>query len=167
MRKKILLSSIVASLFYALSTHAQKVEAINGEELKLKNYHSSWIGNEGGYEQVHIPHDMWNMYVNRNGVVATICDWDEGGTNVAIFKDGKLISRPEGSGTGGWGRFSGQAVVLDDKYVYQLLTQHGCDGGNDDLNHNGMPQYPPCRDDIEWKTIRRYDLQTGLSAPFN
>ncbi|MBR5483650.1 MAG: hypothetical protein IKV18_03025, partial [Alistipes sp.] len=166
MRKKFLSFIIVAGLFSALSARAQKVEAVDGKELKLKNYHSSWIGNEGGYEEVHIPHDMWNMYVNRNGVVATICDWDEGGTNVAVFKDGKLISRPEGSGTGGWGRFSGQAVVLDDKYVYQLLTQHGCDGGNDHLNDNGLPQYPPCRDDIEWKTIRRYDIQTGLNAPF-
>ena len=33
---------------------------------------------------------------------------------------------------------SGKAVVIDDQYVYQLLTQHGCDGGNDRLNDNQL-----------------------------
>lgn len=133
----------------------------------MKNYSTSWIGNDGGYEEVHIPHDMWNIYTNNDGIVATICGWDEGGTNVGVYQNGRLISRPEGSGTGGWGRHSGKAVVIDDQYVYQLLTQHGCDGGNDRLNDNQLPQYPPCDKGIEWKTIRRYDLFTGKGAPFN
>ena len=90
---------------------------LNGQE-----YNTSWIANDGGWEESHIPHDMLNMYVHTDGTVATICNWDEGGTNVGVFRDGRLISRPEGSGTGGWGRFSGAQVVLDDKYVYQLLT---------------------------------------------
>ncbi|MBR5606763.1 MAG: hypothetical protein IKW44_00115, partial [Bacteroidaceae bacterium] len=106
------------------------------------------------------------MYVHSDGTVATICGWDEGGTNVGVFRNGKLISRPEGSGTGGWGRFSGAQVVLDDKYVYQLLTQHGCDGSNEQLNGNGLRQFPPCDKAIEWKTIRRYDRETGNGAPF-
>lgn len=134
---------------------------LNGQE-----YNTSWIANDGGWEESHIPHDMLNMYVHTDGTVATICNWDEGGTNVGVFRDGRLISRPEGSGTGGWGRFSGAQVVLDDKYVYQLLTQHGCDGGNDQLNGNGLRQFPPCDKAIEWKTIRRYDRETGNGAPF-
>lgn len=131
-----------------------------------QNYTTSWIANDGGWEENHIPHDMLNMYVHEDGTVATICAWDEGGTNVGVYRNGKLISRPEGSGTGGWGRFSGAQVVLDDKYVYQLLTQHGCDGGNNDLNKNHLRQFPPCDERIEWKTIRRYHRETGAGASF-
>lgn len=131
-----------------------------------QTYSTSWIANDGGWEEAHIPHDMLNMYTHADGTVATICGWDEGGTNVGVYRNGKLISRPEGSGTGGWGRFSGVQVVLDDRYVYQLLTQHGCDGGNDRLNQYNLRQFPPCDEAIEWKTVRRYDRETGLSAPF-
>jgi hypothetical protein len=134
---------------------------------EIKDYRTSWLANDGGQQATHIPHDMLNLYVRGDGTVATICFWDEGGSNVAIFRDGKLISVPEGSGTGGWGRMSGYAVAMDDDFVYQLLTQHGCDGANNDVNINGLPQYPPCNDEIEWKTIRRYDVETGLSAPFD
>lgn len=157
-------------LFMLIACHAtlnaQKAEPVDGEGCRLKGYTTSWIGNDGGYEEAHIPHDMLNMFVTPEGVAVTICGWDEGGTNVGVFRDGRLLSRPEGSGTGGWGRFSGAAVVADDKYVYQLLSQNGCDGANNDKNVNGLPQYPPCRDDAEWKTVRRYDLLTGLAAPF-
>lgn len=92
--------------------------------VKGQEYSTSWIANDGGWEECHIPHDMLNMYVHADGTVATICGWDEGGTNVGVYRNGRLISRPEGSGTGGWGRFSGVQVVVDDKYVYQLLSQH-------------------------------------------
>lgn len=148
-----LLHNIAILSMLALSAHGQE-------------YNVSWIANDGGWEESHVPHDMLNMYVHPDGTVATICNWDEGGTNVGVFKDGKLISRPEGSGTGGWGRFSCLSVVLDDKYVYQLLTQHGCDGGNNKLNENNLPQFPPCDETIEWKTVRRYHRSSGQGAPF-
>ena len=127
---------------------------------------TAWIGNDGGWEEVHVPHDMLDLYVHADGTVATICGWDEGGTNVGVYRDGKQVSRPEGSGTGGWGRMSGKQVVLDDKYVYQLLNQHGRDGGNDKLNVNGVRQFPPNNKEVEWRTIRRYDRETGKAAPF-
>lgn len=164
--KKVSLAVLLFLSLLSLSkTEAQTVEPINRGE--LTNYTNSWIGNDGGTQQTHIPHDMLNLFVHPNGTVATICGWDEGGTNVAIFRDGALLSVPEGSGTGGWGRMSGKAVVLDDKYVYQLLTQHGCDGANRDMNQNNLPQFPPCDQSIEWSTIRRYDIETGKGAPFS
>lgn len=158
-------SLLCFAIIYNLAT-AQTVAPIDSENALLADYTTSWIGNDGGYAESHIPHDMLDMYVSGDGTAATVCDWDEGGSNVAVFRNGRLICRPEGSGTGGWGRFSNVGVVMDDKYVYQLLTQHGCDGGNDNLNVNGMREFPPCSDDIEWKTIRRYDLYTGDGAPF-
>ena len=130
------------------------------------SYTTSWIANDGGWSQTHVPHDMLDMFVRADGTVATICGWDEGGSNVAVYRDGRMVSCPEGSGTGGWGRMSGKQVVMDDKYVYQLLTQHGRDGGNDRMNDNGVRQYPPNDPAKEWKTIRRYDLETGKGAPF-
>lgn len=148
------------------SVRAQEASRVDGEEALLQGYTTSWIANDGGYEENHIPHDMLGMFVTADGTVATVCGWDEGGTNVAVFRDGKLLSRPEGSGTGGWGRFSHIGVVLDEQYVYQLLSQHGCDGGNDELNTNRLRQFPPCSEATEWKTIRRYDLLTGKGAPF-
>ena len=150
----------------SMAACAQDIAPVDGDDAVLKNYTTSWIANDGGWEETHIPHDMLNMYVRPDGTVATVCGWDEGGTNVAVFRNGKLLSRPEGSGTGGWGRFSWLGVALDDSYVYHLLTQNGCDGGNNDMNQNGLRQYPPCDEQIEWKTIRRYDIQTGNGAPF-
>ena len=144
-------------------------QSLSGDAVLQKTfegYSTSWIGNDGGYEEVHVPHDMLNMYVRSDGMVATVCGWDEGGTNVGVFKDGRLVSRPEGSGTGGWGRFSGCAVVMDDKYVYQLLAQNGCDGANRDLNVNGLPQFPPCDPAKEWKVVRRYHVSDGKGAAF-
>lgn len=148
------------------ASQAQTITPVDGEDAVLTGYTTSWIANDGGWEESHIPHTVLNMYVSPDGTAATVCNWDEGGTNVAVFRDGKLLSRPEGSGTGGWGRFSFPGVVLDDSFVYQLLSQHGCDGANNDLNVNGLRQFPPCDDAIEWKTVRRYDLETGLGAPF-
>jgi hypothetical protein len=162
MRKSVIL--LVALI--ATTALAQTITPIDGDDAVLKAYTTSWIANDGGWEESHIPHTMLNMYVSPDGTAATVCNWDEGGTNVAVFRDGKLLSRPEGSGTGGWGRFSFLGVVLDDKYVYHLLSQHGCDGGNNEMNVNGLRQYPPCDEGKEWKTIRRYDLLTGLGAPF-
>lgn len=161
-RCRTLLAAAAAALPTLVAT-AQTVEPI---DRLFTDYTTAWIANDGGTQAEHVPHDMLNMFVRDDGTVATVCNWDEGGSNVAVFRDGRLISVPEGSGTGGWGRFSMTSVVMDERYVYQLLSQHGCDGANDRMNDNGLPQFPPCNDAVEWKTIRRYDVETGLAAPF-
>ena len=130
------------------------------------DYVTSWIGNDGGIQRTHVPHDMLNLYVRSDGICVTVTNWDEGGTNVAVIKDGQVIAVPEGSGTGGWGRHSRLSAVIDDHYVYHLQTQHGRDGANRNLNSNGLSQFPSSERDVEWKTVRRYVWDTGLSAPF-
>ena len=132
----------------------------------FSNYVTSWIANDGGIQKTHIPHDMLNLYVRSDGVCVTATNWDEGGTNVAVIKDGKMVAVPEGSGTGGWGRNSRLTATIDDQYVYHLQTQHGRDGANQNLNINGLPQFPSSDKEVEWKTVRRYTWNTGLSAPF-
>ncbi|MCL2624999.1 MAG: hypothetical protein FWD31_15155, partial [Planctomycetaceae bacterium] len=143
------------------------VPPVNAASKLLADYVTSWIANDGGIQKTHIPHDMLNMFVRADGVCVTVTNWDEGGTNVAVIQDGQMIAVPEGSGTGGWGRNSRLSAVIDTDYVYQLLVQHGRDGANRNLNANGLSQYPSADRNIEWKTVRRYVWNTGLSAPFN
>lgn len=131
----------------------------------LTNYQTSWIANDGGTPYTHVPHSMDAIFVRGDGMVASITGWDEGGTNVGLWKDGKVYSVPYESGTGSWGRNSGKAVVLDDKYVYQLMIFNG-NSGNDNLNDNGLRQYPPKNEGIEWQLITRYYVETGNAAPF-
>lgn len=131
----------------------------------LTDYRMSWIANSGGVPRTHVPHSMDALFVRGDGTAATICNWDEGGTNVGLFKNNEIVVIPEESGTGSWGRNSGKAVVLDDKYVYQLMRFNG-NSGNDNLNANGLRTYPPKGSGIEWQLITRYDAATGKAARF-
>lgn len=141
--------AILFAFFAVNSTNAQL----------LTNYQNSWVGNTFGLAATHIPHSTDNMYVTPSGKVAIITGWDEGGHNVVIFDSaGNQIGVPTESGTGSWGRMSGNAVFLDDNYLYQIMSQSGCDGGNGD----GI-NFPVCG--VEWQCIRRYNLD-GSSAPF-
>jgi hypothetical protein len=134
----------------------------------VNSYVTSWLANDGGTQTNHIAHGMEYLAVSPDGRVATVTGWDEGGSNVMVFKDNALIKVPEGSGTGGYGRMSMIGVALDELYVYHLQSQHGCDGGNSNLNSNGLPQYPPCVDgeDNTWRTVRRYKIGSAGSNTF-
>lgn len=138
-------------------------DCFNGD---LTDYQTSWIANDGGVPRTHVPHSMDAIFVRGDGTVATICNWDEGGTNVGIWKDGKIISIPVESGTGSWGRNSGKAVAMDDQYVYQLMRFNG-NSGNDNLNSNGLRMYPPKGSGIEWQLITRYNVNDGSAAKFS
>jgi hypothetical protein len=129
-------------------------------------YTASWIANDGGTQATHVQHWMEYLTVRPDGTVATVAGWDEGGSNVTIFKDGQIIGIPTGSGTGGWGRNSMDGVAMDDQYLYHLQSQSGCDGATNTLNANKLPQYPGCGDSLTWRTVRRYKLN-GQPAPFS
>ncbi|NDW09956.1 leucine-rich repeat protein [Dysgonomonas sp. 520] len=135
----------------------------NGE---LTDYQTSWLANSGGTPRTHVPHSMDALFVREDGTVATICNWDEGGTNVGVWKDGKIVSIPVESGTGSWGRNSGKAVALDDQYVYQLMRFNG-NSGNESLNSNGLRSYPPKASGVEWQLITRYNANDGSAAKFS
>jgi hypothetical protein len=130
-------------------------------------YKTSWIANDGGNQAKHAQHSIEYLSVRADGMVATSCGWDESGSNVIVYKNGQVVSVPEGSGTGGWGRMSMGQAAMDDKYVYHLQSQNGCDGANTSNNSNKLPQYPQCGDDFTWKTVRRYAITNGMSAPFS
>lgn len=132
----------------------------------LSDYQTSWIANNGGTPYSHIPHSMESIFVREDGVVASICGWDEGGTNVGLWKDGKVYSIPFESGTGSWGRNSGKAVVVDDNYVYQLMSFNGNSGdGGISNNVNGLQRFPP--KGAEWQLIARFSATTGTQSRFS
>jgi len=133
-----------------------------------ESYKTSWLLNDGGNQSKHIMHWMEYLAVRPDGMTATVTGWDEGGSNVTVFKaDGNIQSIPAGSGTGGWGRSSLIGVALDNQFTYQLLSQNGCDGANSLKNANGLPQYPSqCGDAYTWKTVRRYNISNGGPAAF-
>ena len=108
----------------------------------LDDYSNSWIANTGGVPKTHVPHSITSIYVHPDGRVVTICGWDEGGTNVGVFKNNQIICIPQNSGTGSYGRNSGKEVTMDDKYIYQLMRFNGRSGGNDELNGNGRRKFP-------------------------
>jgi Secretion system C-terminal sorting domain len=146
------LKSILSLAIFVCLSHIQQAQLLN-------NYTNSWLGNTFGTPNKHILHSIDNMYVTPSGKVAAITSWDEGGHNVMVFdSNGEQIGVPEGSGTGGWGKFSGSAVFINDEYIYQIITQTGCDGNDGDPNH-----YPGCGTD--WHCIRRYEIN-GSPAPF-
>ncbi|WP_370757574.1 T9SS type A sorting domain-containing protein [Coprobacter secundus] len=132
----------------------------------LDDYSNSWIANTGGVPKTHVPHSITSIYVHPDGRVVTICGWDEGGTNVGVFKNNQIICIPQNSGTGSYGRNSGKEVTMDDKYIYQLMRFNGRSGGNDELNGNGRRKFPPKTNGVEWQVIHRYDAETGLEASF-
>jgi hypothetical protein len=160
-RGAVLLLSIISTT----AARAQIIYPNNCYFGALTDYQTSWIANYGGVPRTHVPHSMESIFVRGDGTVATICGWDEGGTNVGIWKNGDLISIPQESGTGSYGRNSGKAVVVDDQYVYQLMRFNG---KNDDgkLNSNGLRRYPPNSIGIEWQVITRYNISDGSPAVF-
>ena len=160
---------VAVSLFSGRSMYAQEVAGpVDITSKKAFDYNTSWIGNEGGTPTKHIPHTTEDLYVRSDGYSVISTSWDEGGTNVLVFDpSGEIVSIPENSGTGGYGRYSQGRAVMDDKYVYMLLTQNGCDGANNGRNENGLPNYPSCNSESTWHTVRRFNYLTGKPAPFS
>ena len=138
-------------------------EVISGD---LSDYQTSWIANDGGKPANHVPHSMESIFVREDGMVASICGWDEGGANVVLWKDGAVHSVPFESGTGSWGRNSGKAVALDDNYVYQLMSfsGHAGDGGLS-KNTNGLQRFPP--KEAVWHFIARYRVKDGIASRYS
>lgn len=154
--KKRLLLFLVALQLLCFQVNAQTA---------IPNYKTSWIANDGGKPDNHIMHSIDNMYVAPDGTAYCGTGWEEGGANVSIFKDGKLLAIPPQTGTGSWGRNSNSVITVDQQHLYHLMSQHGCDGGDHSLNQNGLRKYPDCKEGAQWQTVRRF-TKDGNPAPF-
>ena len=158
---------LAAPLMTALNVQAQVVAGpVDIASKKAFDYKTSWIGNNGGTQVKHILHTAEDLFVRADGYSVVSTSWDEGGTNALVFNPaGEILSIPENSGTGGYGRYCQGRAVMDNDYVYLLLTQNGCDGANGGRNSNGLPNYPACDSESTWHTVRRFNLN-GTPAAF-
>ena len=116
-------------------------------------YTTSWIGNSfsGGDKWVQI--QISGMYVAPDGTIYTNSIWDEAGREVGIYRDGDVIGKADD--LHGWGRHGGDAITVDDKYMYVAMQQSGIDQKKEGFPPKGT----------KWYCVRRYDL-TGKTAPF-
>ncbi len=116
-------------------------------------YQTSWIGNTVGGGTLRVQNNIEAMYVATDGSVYTDSHWDEGGTEAAVYKDGKMTAVIED--THGWSRNGGQAVTASSQYIYIAMVQGSIGSTSQD--------YPP--DGTTWYCVRRYTL-AGKAAPF-
>lgn len=116
-------------------------------------YKTSWIGNSFGGGNKWVQIQVTDMYVTPDGTVYTNTDWDEAGREVGIYKNGDVIGKADD--LHGWGRMGGDAIAVDQKYMYVGMQQSA----------DGKPgeDYPP--KGTTWYCIRRYNL-SGKVAPF-
>lgn len=81
------------------------------------HYRTSWLGNSyGGADGKWVQDWVEAMYVTPNGTVYTDAFWDEGGREVGVYRNGKVIGIAEH--THGWGMTGGGAVAANDKYLF-------------------------------------------------
>jgi len=129
-----------------------------GDKISYKNsglvYKTSWLGNTIGRGKLRVQNNVEGMYVVPDGTIYTNSHWDEAGAESSIYKDGKPIASLED--THGWNRGGGQAIAVDQNYIYLGMVQDGMD----DIQHD----YPPVH--TTWYCVRRYNL-AGKPAPFS
>lgn len=119
------------------------------------DYSTAWVGNSFGGGPKWVQNGLGAIAVDRDGTVYANSYWDEAGREAGVYRAGDVVGAMQD--THGWGHLGGEAVALDDQYVY-LAMQHGNEGG-------GLkpPRYPP--KDIVWKGVVRRK-RDGSHAPF-
>lgn len=70
------------------------------------SYTTSWVGNSTGTLATHIQQDMFSLYVASDGTCYADCAWEEGATEIGVYKNGAFVSRFDDTssyqgGTGG------------------------------------------------------------------
>jgi hypothetical protein len=123
------------------------------------SYRTSWIGNTWGYgDKRWMQIDVEAMAVTPEGDVFTNAPWDEAGGELGQYRDAQLVRH--GGGSHGWGMLGGDAIAVNDKYVYaaQMIDSLG----NEAAQRMNMP-----REGEEWFGLTRRsraDIRDG--APF-
>jgi hypothetical protein len=78
---------------------------------------TSWIGNTHGFGGgTWMQIDIAAIAATPDGLVFTNAPWDESGAEVSVYKDGKVLGYADG--THGWGNHGGNAIALNQRYVY-------------------------------------------------
>ncbi len=121
-------------------------------------YTTSWIGNSCSGGSNWVQQDIKAMAVTPDGSVYANVPWDEGGREVGVCKDGRIVGMAGHSH--GWGYHGGTAIALNGKYVFI-----GESVENEGGHLNNTNSWPP--KGYDWFGVsrrRRSDLRRG--APF-
>ncbi|HEX2950360.1 MAG TPA: hypothetical protein VHV83_12490 [Armatimonadota bacterium] len=123
------------------------------------NAQVSWVGNSYPGATKWVQQDIRAMAVAPDGTIYTNVFWDEGGGQVAALKDGELLS--VAYHTHGWGYQGGNAVAVNDKYLYFAQTVDNEGGGL-----KAITSWPP--KGKKWTGIaRRLRSDITKAAPFD
>lgn len=90
------------------------------------SYRTSWVGNTWGFGDGRwVQSDVQALAVAPNGDLFTNAPWDEGGGEIGHYRDGALLGY--GGGSHGWGMLGGDAIAVNDDYVFaaQIVVSIG------------------------------------------
>ena len=118
----------------------------------------SWIGNTYPGNPNWVQQDIEAMCVTPDGTVYTNVEWDEGGGQVGMYKDGALLGYA--GHTHGWGFNGGKAIAVNSKYVFI-----GCVCGNEGGGLKDPDTWPP-KGHAWFGISRRLRSNFTKAAPF-
>jgi hypothetical protein len=93
--------------------------------------------------------------LDEDGSVYANNYWDEGGRQAGVYRDGDVVGMMKD--THGFGHAGGEAIAIDDRYVYMAFEQ------SSEKGHLKGPGYPPS-DELWYSISRRH--KDGSHAPF-
>ena len=112
------LRTLLAAVFLSTSAWASE---------PLKNVSVSWLGNSFPGAERWVQQDIHAMVVRADGGVYTNVEWDEGGGNVGLYRDGDLLEKA--LHTHGWGYEGGRAIAFNSLYLFIAQTVNNEGGG--------------------------------------
>ncbi|WP_341312385.1 hypothetical protein WN982_12905 [Paraburkholderia sp. IMGN_8] len=121
------------------------------------SYRTSWVGNTWGYaDRRWVQIDVQALAVTPEGDVFTNAPWDEGGGEIGQYRDGQLVRH--GGESHGWGMMGGDAVAVNDDYVFVAQTVVSL--GNEMVKHRRLPH-----EGEQWTGVARRsraDIRDGV-----
>ncbi|CAH2901069.1 MAG: FIG00459287: hypothetical protein [uncultured Paraburkholderia sp.] len=132
-------------------------EAQAGGAYASLSYRTSWIGNTWGYGDGRwMQIDVQAIAVTPQGDVFTNAPWDESSGELGQYRNGDLLRH--GGETHGWGMMGGDAIAVNDDYVY--VAQSMVSLGNETAKHRPSP-----REGEVWTGVSRrsrIDIRNGV-----
>jgi len=153
MQTRYIINFLLSLLVGLMIAHMGITTDLADTKISAITYKTSWIGNTIGSGKLRVQNGIEAMYVTADGTVYTNSNWDEGGTEAGIYRDGKVIAALDD--THGWSRTGGKAVTANSKYIYIGMVQGAIGKTQED--------YPP--EGTNWYCVRRYNL-SGKPAPY-
>ncbi|WP_144143179.1 hypothetical protein [Paraburkholderia sp. BCC1884] len=121
------------------------------------SYRTSWVGNTwGNADHRWMQIDVQAIAVTPDGDVFTNAPWDESGGEIGQYRNGELVRH--GGESHGWGMLGGDAIAVNDEYVYAAQTISTL--GNESVKHRAGP-----REGELWTGVSRrsrFDIRDGV-----